>query len=121
MFQVVAFMLLAAAQQSLPSGPPSGCQMYIYPVDEHGNVDSKAILNPSHIASIDFHSTDPYTGFRMWRVVLTNAGALINSTYTETHLRQKQAIFCGKQEVSRPEIVAKSTGTFVVIIPGSGH
>jgi preprotein translocase subunit SecD len=94
--------------------------MYVYPVDAKGDVGSKSILNPSHIASIDFHSTDPYTGFRMWRVVLTGAGALINATYTETHVRQKMAIFCDKQEVSRPMIAAKSMGTFIVIFPNSG-
>ena|ERR1700722_8975357 len=109
--------LFAAAQASRADTPPAGCKLFVYPVNENGQVDKVPVLTPRHISSMNFLGIDPNTGFRQWRVTLTPEGAALNTTYSKEHIRKKIAIFCDSKEVARPEIVAPSSDTFVVILP----
>ncbi|HEX7916472.1 hypothetical protein [Rudaea sp.] len=117
MFLSFAYALAASTSQSAVVTPPKDCEMYVRPVDENGRVRESPFITPRDISSIEFDKTDPITGFRMWRVVLTKEGASRNASYTGTHVREKIAIFCGATEISRPMIAAPSSDTFVVIIP----
>ena len=109
--------LFATAQASRADVPPATCKLFVYPVNDNGKVEKAPVIAPRHISSMDFQGIDANTGFRQWRITLTAEGASLNAAYTKAHVHKKIAIFCDNKEVARPEIVAPSSDTFVVILP----
>ena len=111
---VLFLSLLATLPPSQVETPASTCKLFVFPVNENGQVSESPILSPSQISSLDFQAADAPPGFKRWRVKLTAEGASANEAYSKSHIGEKIAIFCGGKEVSRPTIAGQSSGTFVV-------
>jgi preprotein translocase subunit SecD len=111
---LLSLPLLATVQLSQVETPAATCKLFLYPVNENGQVGETPIITPSQISSLDFQGADAMPGFKRWRVTLTTEGASANEAYSKAHIGEKIAIFCGSKEVSRPTIAGQSSGTFVI-------
>ena len=117
MLRLLFALLALAPSQALPAPSSTGCKLFMYPVDSHGQVGKEAVISPGLVSSVANDGTDSRTGMNLRRVVLTPEGAAINAAYTKTHLGEKIAIFCGTQEIVRATIAGESSNEFVVSGP----
>ena len=111
------FVFLALAPFQALSAPSANCQLFVYPVDAHGQVGNKPVISPEQVSSVTSDGIDSRTGLKLRRVVLTAEGAMVNAAYTKSHLGEKVAIFCGAHEIVRPTIAGESSNQFVVSGP----
>jgi preprotein translocase subunit SecD len=111
---VALFLSLLAVQSSQVDTPVDSCRLFLYPVEENGQVGKSPIISPSQVKSLDFLAADAMPGYKRWRITLTAEGASANEAYSKAHIGERIAIFCGSKEVSRPTIQGQSSGTFVI-------
>jgi preprotein translocase subunit SecD len=111
------FSLLATVPSSQADVPAASCKLFLYPVNDEGQVGERPIITPDQVSTLDFHAADAFPGSKRWRITLTAEGASANETYSKAHIGKKVAIFCGTNEVSRPTIQGQSTRTFVIDWP----
>ena len=93
----------------------TACPLYIRTVEDDGKLAPYPFIRPEHVASI-LPAKPLHKGEMALWVELTETGADIMLTKTKHSVGSKIAIFCGKEELNRPNIngpVAKSFRVFV--------
>jgi preprotein translocase subunit SecD len=91
----------------------SACEFSAFPVEENGKLAALPILTQGQVKSIDFGYFYPGIGPGL-RVDLTDEGTEIAKRFSQSHLDQHIALFCGSKEISRPRIVTPVTSGFSV-------
>ena len=110
------FALLLSFCSACHAAPPLPCSVSVYAVEADGTLADSPLLASTHVASVVDEGLDRFSGKRALRVGLTPQGTEINRAYSQAHVGDKLAIFCGGQEVSRPVIVAPSQDEFIVLV-----
>lgn len=91
------------------------CPLSVRPVNADGSVQAFQIVGPEHVAS--FHGDRAHTEGELAVFVLLNEeGNRRMLRFTEGHVGDKVAVFCGDHETSRPEILEPFSSPFRVVI-----
>ena len=91
------------------------CEFSAHSINSAGTVSKVSFLNQSHVEKLNFDYQQ--AGIPGLEVQLTKEGQKIAAAYTQAHLNEQIALFCGQREVSRPKIYTPAFNGGFVIFP----
>ncbi len=121
---VISFLLMLATQALNDHMPrpakPVSCQLAIYPIDAAGKIIKTPIVSPEQVSKIT-PSVDANSHRMVWIVTLTADGVERNFAYSQTHVGEKIAFFCGTQCVQSAIIREPIPDEFMMENPDYTH